>query len=333
MSWKVFISARTIPEVGQNALALLRSANCEIIIPPKVGPLKASELLPQLVGMDAVLISPDEFNADVLGSREASSLKIISRWGVGYDSIDIPAATKNGIVVAFTPGLLNETVADYTFALLFTMARRVHEADAMMRRGEWKLLWGGDIFGKTLGIIGCGRIGQAVARRAAGFNLRLLGYDVSPNPDAEKIGVKFVPLEELLAQSDFISLHSALTPDNRGLLGEAQFSKMKTSAYVINTARGALIDDAALIRALQENRIAGAALDAFVKEPLPADHPFRGVPNLLLSPHQAPCGRETGERVSITSAQAIVDLMNGRKPQMVVDPAVFSSPALRAVLK
>lgn len=332
MSWKVFISARTIPEVGKGALELLRKSGCEIILPPKMGPLKADELRLHINGCDAALVSPDEFNPVVMASPELAKLKIISRWGVGYDSIDVPSATQHGIVVAFTPGLLNETVADYTFALLFSIARRVHEADALMRKNEWKLLWGYDVFGKTLGIIGCGRIGQAVARRAAGFNLRLLGYDVAPNPEAQKLGVHFVPLDELLAQSDFVSLHCALTPENKNLIGEAQLAKMKSTSYLINTARGALIDDAALVRALQAGKIAGAALDAFTKEPLPADSTLRGAPNLLLSPHQAPCARETGERVSLTAAQAIVDLMNGRRPQMVVDPTVFASPVLRARL-
>jgi phosphoglycerate dehydrogenase-like enzyme len=163
--------------------------------------------------------------------------------------------------------------------------------------------------------------------------MRLIAYDVQPNAEAEKLGVKFVPLDELLAQSDFLSLHSALTPQNRGLLGEAQLRKMKPAAYLINTARGALIDETALSRALQEGWIAGAALDAFVTEPLPADHVLRKAPNILLTPHLASFARETGERVSMTAAQAIVDLMNGQRPQFVVAPEVFNSPALRAKLK
>ena len=202
-----------------------------------------------------------------------------------------------------------------------------------MSAGRWEAAWGCDVHGKTLGLLGCGRIGQAMARRAAGFNLRLLGYDIAPQPEAEKLGVKFVPLDELLAQSDFLSLHAALTPQNRGLLGEAQLRLMKPTACLINTARGALVDEAALVRALQEKWIGGAALDAFVVEPLPADHPLRTAPNVLLTPHLASFARETGERVSLAAAQAIVDLMNGRKPQFVVDEQVYQSPSLRAALK
>ena len=162
--------------------------------------------------------------------------------------------------------------------------------------------------------------------------MRLIGYDIAPNPEAEKIGINFVTLNELLAESDFLSLHASLTPQNRGLIGEAQLRKMKPSAYLINTARGALVDEAALIRALAESWIAGAALDAFAIEPLPAEHPLRSAPNVLLTPHLASFGRETGERVSLTAAQAIVDLKGGRKPQFVVNPEVFTSPALRTAI-
>src|SRR5947207_2414509 len=332
MAWKILVTARALDEVGAPALELLRKAGCELVIPPKYGPHPADVLLGVLPGADAVLASMDKFNAEVLGSSSAAGLKLISRWGVGYDAIDVPAATKQGIVVAYTPGLLNETVADCAFALLLTLARRIHLGHIGMMQGEWKPAWGHDVFGKTLGIIGCGRIGCAMARRASGFNMRLLGYDVAPNDDARKLGIQFVSLDELLAQSDFVSLHAALTPQNRGLLGEAQLRQMKPTAYLINTARGALVDEAALTRALEEKRIGGAALDAFATEPLPADHPLRKAPNILLTPHLASFARETGERVSVTAAQAIVDLMRGRKPQFVVNPQVYELPALRARL-
>jgi len=332
MSWKLLITARTMNEVGASALQLLRDAKCELEIPPKPGPCSADELLKLLPGVNAVIASPDKYTGAVLTSPAASRLKIISRWGVGYDSIDFVQATRSGIVVAYTPGILDETVADFAFALLLALARRVHVGHLDMTNGLWRGAWGNDVFGKTLGILGCGRIGRAVARRATGFNMRLIAYDVQPSDAAMKLGVKFVPLDELLAQSDFLSLHSALTPQNRGLLGEAQLRKMKRTAYLINTARGALVDETALARSLQEGWIAGAAVDAYVVEPLPGDHVLRKAPNILLTPRLASFARETGERVSVTAAQAIVDLMNGRRPQFVVDPTVFDSPALRAKL-
>ncbi len=332
MSWKVLITARTLDEVGQQAIATLKKAGCELVIPPKYGPLPAETLLKLLPGNDAVFASMDKFTADVLGSEAARNLKLISRWGVGYDAIDVPAATRNGIVVAFTPGLLNETVADCAFALLLSIARRIHLGHQGMSSGRWEPHWGRDVHGKTLGILGCGRIGLAMARRGTGFNMRLLGHDLCAIPEAEKLGVKFVSLDELLAESDFVSLHAALTPENRGLLNEARLRKMKPTAYLINTARGALIDEAALAKVLNEGAIAGAALDAFVTEPLPAEHPLRSAKNVLLTPHLASFARETGERVSNTAAQAIVDLMQGRKPQFVVNPEVYKAAALRAQL-
>ncbi len=335
MSWNVLITARTlnVEAVGRRALESLRGAGCELIHPPKFGPLTAQEMQPQLRGVDAVFASMDQFTASVLASKDAAQLKIISRWGVGYDAIDLPAATQQGVVVAYTPGLLNDAVADYAMALLLALARRVHEGHLSMRAGQWAAGWGHDIAGKTLGLIGCGRIGQAVAKRASGFNLRLLGYDIAPNPDAQSLGLQFVSLEQLLQESDFVSLHAALTPATRGLIGEAQLRQMKPTAYLINTARGAILDEAALLRALEQKWIAGAALDAFVAEPLPPDHPLRSAPNLLLTPHQASFGCETGARVSEAAARAIVDLQAGRRPQWVVNPEVFKSAALRAKLE
>jgi phosphoglycerate dehydrogenase-like enzyme len=333
MSWKVLITARTLKEVGQSALTLLREAGCELVVPPRFGPYGAKELLPLLRDQNAVLASMDRFTAAVLASPEAAQLKIISRWGVGYDAIDIPAATAQGIVVAYTPGLLSETVADFTFALLLSLARRVHIGHASMSQGKWDGVWGTDVFGKTLGILGCGRIGHAVARRATGFNMRLLAYDVRSESKIEDPPIQYVSLHELLAESDFLSLHAALTEQNRGLIGAVQLRRMKPTAYLINTARGALVDETALARALHEGWIGGAALDTFTVEPLPASHPLRSAPNLLLTPHLASFAREMGERVSVTAAQAIVDLMNGRKPQFVVDSSVYDSPQLRAKLK
>jgi phosphoglycerate dehydrogenase-like enzyme len=285
-----------------------------------------------MAGMDAGLISPDAMTPAVLASPEAAGIKILSRWGVGYDSIDIAAATREGIVIGYTPGFLNETVADYTFALLLSMARRVHEVHALMTAGSWHLLWGVDVFGKTLGLAGCGRIGQAVARRALAFNMRVLAYDVAPQEEAKKMGVQFVSLDQMLSESDFVSIHSALTPQNAGMFGEETLGKMKRGAMLVNTARGALVNEAALARALKEGRLGGAALDVFEKEPLPLDSPLRGAPNVLLSPHQAPLARETGARVSLAAARNILDLMQGRRPAMVVNPQVFDSPALRARL-
>ena len=326
--WKVLITARGAQAAGEQAQQLLRNAGCEIVFPSKFGPLMADELIVALPGIDAVLASLDHYSDGVLSSLAASRLKIVARWGVGYDSVNVAAATRNGIVVTYTPGLLDDAVADYTFALLLALARRVHEVHATMQRGEWKNLWGDDIAGKTLGIIGLGRIGKAVARRAAGFNMRVLAH--TAHPDAANKAVEFASLEKLLAESDFVSLHAALTSGTRGMIGESQLRQMKPTAYLLNTGRGALLDEPALVRALKENWIAGAALDVFTTEPLPADSALRSAPNLLLSPHQSSYARGTGERVSLSAARAIVDLMNGKRPENVLNPEVFGSNQLRA---
>jgi phosphoglycerate dehydrogenase-like enzyme len=328
MSWKVLITARVFNVLGKPALELLKKNGCEVVLPEKFGPLKTEELLQRIEGFDATLCSPDQYNATALQAPATKSLKVISRWGVGYDSIDIAEATRQGVVVAYTPGLLNETVADWTWALLLGIARRVAYGHIAVSNGEWTNYWGHNVHGKTLGLIGCGRIGQAVAKRAGGFDMRVIAYDIAP--PKEQTNIQFVSLDELLAQSDFVSLHAALTPENRGLIGEAQLRKMKSDAYLINTARGPLIDEVALTKALQEGWIAGAALDVFTIEPLPRDNPLRTAPNLLLEPHQASFARETGERVSYAAAEAIVDLMHGKKPRWVVDANVYSSPNLRA---
>lgn len=328
--WNVLLTARALSEVGAPAFEILKQAGCTLKHSPLKGPLASADLLPLLEGVDAALVSPDKFSAAVFASPLASSLKIVSRWGVGYDSIDIPSATQAGIVVAFTPGMLNDAVADYAFALLMCAARKLHVGHQSLIGGAWSAPWGHDIARATLGIVGCGRIGQALARRAAGFDMRLLGHDVARNAEAEKLGVQFVALDELLAESDFVSIHAALTPETHGLIGEAQLKRMKPNAYLINTARGAHVDEGALCRALNEGWIAGAALDTFSNEPLPLEHPLRQAKNVLLTPHQAGFSRGTGEAVSRASAQAIVDLMQGKRPQFVVDEKVFASPLLRA---
>lgn len=330
MAWKILVTARTLDAVGQDAVAELRSAGCELTMRP--GPHPAETVLPLLDGQDACYASTDKFTAAVLDSPQAANLKCISRWGVGYDSIDVAAATRQGIVVCYTPGLLDEAVADFAFALMLGLARRLHVGYDNLRQGIWRGEWGHDVHGKTLGLLGCGRIGQAMARRAAGFNLRVIAYDPAPSPKAREMGVTFVTLDQLLAQSDYLSLHPALTVETRGIIGSEQLRKMKRTAYLINTGRGPLIDEAALVQVLQEGVIAGAALDTFVVEPLPAEHPFRKCPNLLLTPHLAGFSRGSGEKVSAVSAQALIDLMNGRKPAFVVNPEVFASPALRARL-
>ncbi len=330
MGWRVLVTVPAFETTGIAAAALLTEAGCDVVSAKNAGFPGGPDLVKLLAGFDAVIAATEPYPAALLNSSAAARLKIISRWGVGYDAIDVPAATARGIVIAYTPGLLDESVADYTFALLLATARHVADGHLSMHGGNWLPQWGVDLAGKTLGIVGFGRIGRAVASRARAFNLRVIAHDSSPDAADELSAVTFVSLDELLAQSDFVSLHVALTPTTRGLIGEAQLRRMKPSARLINTARGPLIDEAALLQALAGGWIAGAALDVYTDEPLPPRHPFRSAPNILLSPHQASSSLETGRRISETAAQAIIDLMQGRRPRLVLNPEVLASDELRS---
>ena len=319
--------------VGEATVQVLRDAGCAVTLSPPTGPFPKEELLKNIDGADAVIAGVDKFDASVLESAAAQNLKIISRWGVGYDAVELSAATRLGILVTNTPGLLDEAVADYTCSLLLAAARGVGEGHHTMRQGAWAPQWGEDVNGKTLGIIGYGRIGRAVAKRASGFNMRILAHDLFPPKGPVTPAAEFVSLNELLEQSDYVCLHAALTPENRGMIGREQLQRMKSSAFFINTARGALVDEAALAEALHLGTIGGAALDAFCVEPLPAEHPLRKTPRLLMTPHQASFGRDTGRAVCAVAAQAVLDAQTGMTPKFEVNQEVLGSPALRAKLK
>ena len=330
MAWNVLLTARAAFDAGDAARDHLRAAGCRVSVADPFGPYPSAALAEVLRGHDAVLASSDAYDAALFASPHTASLKCVSRWGVGLDCVDLAAATRAGVVICNTPGLLDEAVADYAWALLFAVARCVPSGEDLLRGGDWSVAWGHDIHGKTLGIVGCGRIGRAVARRAAGFGMRVLGHDPFAGPVA---GIESVPLDTLLAESDFVTLHCALSPENRGLVGAAQLARMKPTAYLVNTARGALVDEGALVAALRAGRIAGAALDAFTAEPLPPESPLRSCPRMLITPHQAFNSVETGEKVSLMAATAIVDLMEGRRPVHVANPDVLAAAHLRAPVR
>ena len=330
--WIVLATASAIEGVGQASAEMLIEAGCDIRLPDTFQAHPAAALQPLLAEVQGIYAGVDEFSAKVLASEEAAKLQIISRWGVGYDNINVAAATELGIVITYTPGLLDEAVADYTFALLLGVARRIHTGYLSMHHGGWSQQWGHDVHGKTLGIVRCGRIGTAVARRAAGFNMRLLAYDPFPNEAAQELGVEFVSLKTLLQQSDYVSLHAAVTPETEDLISAPQLQHMKPNSYLINAGRGTLVNETDLAACLNAHGIAGAAVDTYHVEPLPVDHPLHSAANLLMSPHQASFAAETGQRVSHACAQAIIDLKRGQRPQFVLNTEVFESPNLRAVL-
>jgi phosphoglycerate dehydrogenase-like enzyme len=242
------------------------------------------------------------------------------------------AATEAGVVATNTPGAMTDAVADYTFALMLGIARRIPEGDALIRSGGWGEYPGVLVAGKTLGLVGAGQIGQGVLRRAQGFGMRILAYDPPLQARGGLDGATFTDLDTLLAESDFVSVHAPSMPETRNMFNAARFAQMKPSAYFINTARGALVDEEALRDALERGVIAGAATDVYQQEPLPADHPLRNAPRCVLTPHNAFNAVEAAAAMSLLSAEAILDLMHGKYPASVCNPAVWASPARRVPL-
>jgi D-3-phosphoglycerate dehydrogenase len=269
--------------------------------------LKGDELRDAIAGADAVLVrSATKITRDSLS--RADRLKVIGRAGVGVDTIDVDAATERRIPVLTAPAGNTVSAAELTMALLLALARRVPAADRSMRAGEWdrKSFNGVELYGKTLGLVGAGRIGGEVAIRARAFGMRVMVFDPFLNPDrAKALGVETAELNEILERADVLSVHVPLTDETHGLIGEAQLAKLKPSAFVLNVARGGVVDEDALLKALQNKRLAGAALDVYSSEPLPADHPFRTLPNVVLTPHLGASTAEAQQNVAIEIAEAV----------------------------
>lgn len=258
---------------------------------------------------------------------KAPRLEAVSTVSVGYDAIDLDALNARGILLSNTPDVLTETTADTAFMLILCAARRVAELTQWLRQGNWKhpvgaAQYGVDVHGKTLGIVGMGRIGSAVAQRAAlGFGMRVLYTARSPKPDAEKrLGAQRRELDSLLREADFVCVLAPLTAQTRHLIGAAELASMKPTAFLINAARGAIIDEPALIDALRQGRIAGAGLDVFEQEPLPADSPLLTMPNVLALPHIGSATRETRHAMELCAANNLIDALGGRRPKYLVNP-------------
>jgi phosphoglycerate dehydrogenase-like enzyme len=316
--FRVLVTANAFLESGEAVAGPLRKAGAAIVPAPRPGPLPEAELISCLDGCDAVVASSDPYTRTVL--QAAPRLRLIARWGVGVDSVDLAAATERGVLVANTPGLTTEAVADYTFAMMLALARRLCPARELMVAGGWGEFRGVDVWRKCLGIIGFGAIGRAVARRADGFSLRILAYD--PNLAEETVtaaGAHPASLPELLAEADFVTLHAALTPATSRMIDAAALQAMKPTAFLINAARGGLIDEAALLRALQKGWIAGAALDVYAAEPLPAEHALRRLPNCLALPHNAFNSVETAAAVNRAVVENVLAVMRGEPPPGLVN--------------
>jgi glyoxylate reductase len=274
-----------------------------------------------------ITLLTDRIDAPLLESTP--SLRAVSNVAVGYDNIDVAACTARRIAVGNTPGVLTETTADFAFALLMGLARRVAEADAYVRAGKWRtwsptLLLGADVHGTTLGIAGLGQIGAAMARRARGFGMRVLYVNRHPRPELEaELGLWRVDKATLLAESDFLSLHVPLTPQTRHWLGRAELAAMKPGAMLINTARGSVVDQAALAEALANGPLGGAALDVTEPEPLPMDSPLLKLPNVLIAPHIASASHATRGRMASMAVDNLLAALDGRRPPHCVNPELF----------
>ena len=260
----------------------------------------------------------------------APGLRVVSTMAVGYDHIDVEAATRRGVLVTNTPGVLTESTADFAFALLLAAARRLPEGERAVRDGRWtgwhpSFLLGRAAHDATLGIVGLGTIGQAVARRARGFQMRLLYSSRTRKPNIEEeLGIDYRSFEELLAEADFVSVHVPLTPETRHLFDDDAFQRMKPTAVFVNTARGGVVDQAALYRALASNRIAAAAIDVTEAEPLATDDPLLRLPNLLVTPHIASASVTTRERMAELAVENLLEALAGRKPPHCVNAEVLA---------
>jgi len=285
-------------------------------------------LLENVTDIDGLLsLLTDKIDAELM--NRARKLRVISNCAVGFDNIDVQEATKRGIIVSNTPGVLTDTTADFAFALLMAAARRVVEGDRVVRAGKWKtwgpmILLGQDVHGSTLGIIGLGRIGSAMAKRAKGFGMRILYSDVVRNKQAEEeLGIEYVNIDTLFTRSDFITIHTTLTPETHHLIDQKQFEKMKRTAVLVNTSRGPIVDNMALYDALRSGKIAYAALDVTEPEPIPADHPLLTLDNVIVVPHIASASVATRTKMGLMAADNLIAGLKGELPPNSINPEVL----------
>lgn len=323
---EVFITRRVFPEAKEE----LKEAGVGFEINDTGKVLDKSELIRNMKGKDGLIpLLNDEVDSEVLDAGD--DLKIVANLGVGYDNIDVEAATERGIMVTNTPGVLTETTADLSFGLLLAAARRIPEADRFVRKGNWdgwELIQpqqGVDVHGKTLGIVGMGRIGTAVARRGRlGFDMDVIYYSRTRKEDVEKeLDARYVELDELLRESDFVSLHTPLTEETEGLISEREFSTMKEDAILVNVARGPVVDEEALVKAIESGEIRGAGLDVFEKEPEVHPGLKELTESVVLAPHIGSASRETRLKIAEIGVENAIAGLKGEEPPNLVNPEVL----------
>ncbi|MCG3207588.1 MAG: Hydroxypyruvate reductase [Anaerolineae bacterium] len=309
---KILIGSRSFGQAFPEHLTQLEEAGCQVICNQVGRAYRATELLEVLPEMDAIITGTDELTADVINA--AGRLKTIAKHGVGLETINLEAAQRRGIVVSATPGAIHDAVADLTLALLLALARKIIPAHLATQAGGWKPFFGIELRNKILGVVGLGRIGKAVCVRAQSFGMRLVAFDVYQDKEfAAQYGITFVSLDELLAMSDVVTLHAAAEGVDGALIGPAQFKAMKPTALLINTARGILVDEYALVAALRQEQIAGAGLDAFVEEP-PAGSPLLEMENVVLTPHIGGRTMDGQRRMGEMVIENCLRVLHGQEP-------------------
>jgi glyoxylate reductase len=314
---RVFVT-RSLPG---KALGELRQAGYQVDVWPGFLAPPREELLERVRGAAALItMLEDRVDAELMDAA-GPGLKVIAQYAVGLDNVDLEAARERGIVVTHTPGVLTDATADLAFALLAAAARRVVEGHDYVRRGEWKtwhpeLLLGPELHGATVGVVGFGRIGQAFARRARGFDMKVLYTSRHPKPAAEAaLAAERVELDELLERADFVSLHTPLTPETFRLMNRERLGRMKEGAVLVNTARGKVVDTAALLEALEHGPLFASGLDVTDPEPLPAEHPLLAHPRVIVTPHIGSAGRATRVRMAAMVAEDVRAVLEGREPR------------------
>lgn len=322
---KVFISSRSFGAQCEEAVDIIKQV-ADVERSTFGRPLNEADLVEVLPHYEGIIIGVDEITEKVV--EACDRLRVVAKHGAGVDNIDLDACTKKGVIVTYVPGINADSVADFTFCLMLALARKLISADASARAGKWesKKFMGTELFEKTLGIIGAGAIGQRVARRATGFDMRLLCYTAHPEKhrkEAREYEIKFVDLDTLLKESDFVSIHCALTPETRGLIGERELRMMKNSAFLVNTSRGPVLDEKAVYEALKERWIAGAGFDVYAQEPPGAENPLLQLHNAVVAPHIASYTREALVRVDLTQARDVVKALKGERPDLVANPEVI----------
>jgi phosphoglycerate dehydrogenase-like enzyme len=310
----VLITPEGLFEAPGPHVEILRQAGLEVRYPLQPGLLSESETIEVLRGISATIAGGEPYNERVLASQ--SGLRVIARWGVGTDRIDLEAVARYGVVVAITPTCNHEAVAEHTLAMLLGLARSLVRKNREVRQGEWERAPLLPLRGKTLGLIGLGRIGRSVALRAAGFRLNLLAYDSYPDETfARTHGIELVDLDTLLALSDYVSLHVPLTTATRGLMNRERLSRMKPGSFLVNTARGGLVVEEDLLAALRSGHLAGAGLDVFAQEPSLRENPLFQIDSVLVSPHTAGIDTQSSVDMAVQAARNIVDLYRGVWPE------------------